>query len=100
MDDGAVAPSPGRDWGRGFVGYTRNPMITGVLTVLFGESVLTGSWSILFWTAFFFTMNHVYFIISEEPGLIKRFAKSYKQYKQHVPRWIPRLTPWQGTVRR
>jgi protein-S-isoprenylcysteine O-methyltransferase Ste14 len=76
--------------------YTRNPMITGVLTVLFGESVLTGACSILLWTAVFFAMNHVYFIFSEEPGLTKRFGKLYKLYKQHVPRWIPRLTPWQG----
>ncbi len=74
--------------------YTRNPMITGVLTVLLGESVLTGSWIILLWTVFFFTLNHIYFIFSEEPGLEKRFGEPYQQYRQHVPRWIPRLTPW------
>ena len=72
------------------------PMIMGVVTVLLGESVLTGSWVILLWVVFFFTLNHVYFIVSEEPGLEKRFGESYRQYKQHVPRWIPRLTPWQN----
>jgi protein-S-isoprenylcysteine O-methyltransferase Ste14 len=76
--------------------YTRSPMIVGVLAVLFGESVLTGSWVIFLWTVFFFTLNHVYFILSEEPGLVKRFGESYRKYKQHVPRWIPRITPWQG----
>jgi protein-S-isoprenylcysteine O-methyltransferase Ste14 len=76
--------------------HTRNPMIMAVLTVLLGESVLMGSWAILLWTVFFFTLNHVYFIFSEEPGLEKRFDESYRQYKQHVPRWIPRLTPWQS----
>jgi len=76
--------------------YTRSPMIVGVLAVLFGESVLTGSWVIFLWTVFFFTLNHVYFILSEEPGLVKRFGESYRKYKRHVPRWIPRITPWQG----
>jgi protein-S-isoprenylcysteine O-methyltransferase Ste14 len=76
--------------------YTRNPMIVGVVTILVGESVLTGSWVIALWAVFFFALNHVYFIFSEEPGLEKRFGESYQQYKQHVPRWIPRLTPWQN----
>ena len=30
----------------------------------------------------------------EEPGLAKRFGDDYLHYKQNVPRWIPRLTPW------
>jgi len=74
--------------------YMRNPMITGVVTVLIGESVLTGSWIIVLWITLFFALNHVYFIFSEEPGLAKRFGEPYKRYKQNVPRWIPRSTPW------
>ncbi|MBT5920444.1 MAG: isoprenylcysteine carboxylmethyltransferase family protein, partial [Alphaproteobacteria bacterium] len=33
--------------------------------------------------------------LSEEPGLEKRFGETYVRYKENVPRWIPRLTPWQ-----
>ena len=76
--------------------HMRNPMIMGVVTALLGESMLTGSWVILLWAVFFLMLNHVYLIFSEEPGLEKRFGESYQQYKQHVPRWIPRLTPWQS----
>ena len=43
---------------------------------------------------FFFVVNHAYFIVSEEPGLEKRFGDDYRRYKQHVPRWLPRRTPW------
>jgi protein-S-isoprenylcysteine O-methyltransferase Ste14 len=32
--------------------------------------------------------------LSEEPGLFKRFSQAYAIYKRHVPRWIPRLKPW------
>jgi protein-S-isoprenylcysteine O-methyltransferase Ste14 len=33
--------------------------------------------------------------LSEEPGLEKRFGDDYRRYKANVPRWIPRLRPWE-----
>ena len=76
--------------------YVRNPMITGVVIALLGESVLSGSLWLFAWCVFFFAGNHVYFIFSEEPGLVKRFGDEFLVYKRNVPRWIPRLTPWNG----
>ena len=70
--------------------HTRNPMITGVLTTLVGEALVSGSrWLGLFALAFF-TLNHVYFLALEEPGLEHRFGESYAEYKRSVPRWLPR----------
>jgi protein-S-isoprenylcysteine O-methyltransferase Ste14 len=74
--------------------YVRNPMITAVLTILLGEAALVGSWAILIWAAVFFLMNAVYFSLSEEPGLRRRFGPEYDAYRRNVPRWIPRLRPW------
>lgn len=74
--------------------YCRNPMISGVLSVLIGEALLFHSGNIMIWAGTFFLINTLYFIFSEEPGLLKRFGDDYRQYKQHVPRWIPRLTPY------
>jgi len=71
--------------------YTRNPMITGVATTLIGEALLTGSRSIGLWALAFITVNHLYFLSIEEPGLEQRFGKSYEEYKRAVPRWVPRL---------
>jgi len=76
--------------------YVRNPMITGVLTMLVGESVLLGSRVLALWTATFFLINVVYFLILEEPGLESRFGDEYRRYKSAVPRWIPRRTPWEN----
>ncbi len=73
--------------------YCRNPMISGVLFILIGEALFFHSQSILAWAILFFIINTTYFLISEEPALLKRFGKDYEQYKQHVPRWIPRLRP-------
>jgi protein-S-isoprenylcysteine O-methyltransferase Ste14 len=71
--------------------YTRNPMITGVLTTLVGEALVTGSRLIGLWALVFFAMNHTYFLLLEEPGLSRRFGDSYDEYKRTVPRWLPRL---------
>ena len=78
----------------GLYRYVRNPMILGVSLVLSGESILFRSYQIALWLAVFFLMNHFYFLLSEEPGLEKRFGRQYIEYKRNVPRWIPRLKPW------
>ncbi|MGY5874672.1 MAG: methyltransferase [Candidatus Thorarchaeota archaeon] len=74
--------------------YVRNPMILGVLLILLGESIFLGSYAIFLWFSFFAVGNHMYFIKSEEPGLVTRFGDDYLRYKENVPRWIPRRTPW------
>jgi protein-S-isoprenylcysteine O-methyltransferase Ste14 len=76
--------------------HTRNPMISGVLIALLGETVVTGSIWLLVWSAIFFIVNHFYFVYSEEPGLVKRFGENYLRYKDSVPRWFPKFTPWKN----
>jgi protein-S-isoprenylcysteine O-methyltransferase Ste14 len=73
---------------------TRNPMIFGVLIVLLGESILFSSFSIFIWFILALIINHIYFIKSEEPGLLARFGDEFRIYMENVPRWIPRRTPW------
>ena len=79
---------------RGPYRFVRNPMITGVLTVLLGEASLFGSPWILAWAAVFLTMNAIWFPLVEEPGLHRRFGDEYEAYSRSVPRWIPRRAPW------
>lgn len=74
--------------------YTRNPMILGVACILLAEAFLFRSGLIFAWAILFVSINHFYFILSEEPGLHKRFGDEYIEYKQNVPRWIPRLKGW------
>ncbi|MFW9769754.1 MAG: methyltransferase family protein [Candidatus Thorarchaeota archaeon] len=78
----------------GIYRYERNPMITGVLMVLMGETILLLSFVLWLWTAIFFIGNHIYFIKYEEPELVARFGKEYETYRDNVPRWFPRETPW------
>lgn len=80
--------------------YVRNPMISGVCCVLLAEVTFFGSLPLLGWFTFFLAVNMIYIPLSEEPGLKKRFGDDYVRYQQHVPRWIPRTTPWRGPMDR
>ena len=76
--------------------HVRNPMISSVLFMVVGLALIRGSALTAVLAAFFFVVNHFYFIYSEEPGLMKRFGESYRVYKANVPRWLPRLRPYQA----
>ena len=76
--------------------YVRNPMLIGVLIFLLSEIIVLGSLPIFVWFLIFLFANIIYFPFFEEKGLEKRFGKSYLKYKNNVPRWIPRVTPWKG----
>ena len=72
----------------------RNPMITGVFTVLSGETLILGAPQMAAWTAIFGALNAIFIPLAEEPDLVKRFGKDYVTYRSNVPRWIPRRRPW------
>lgn len=76
--------------------FVRNPMITGVALLLIGQALIWGSWVVGIWAGVFIIINHVYFVFLEEPGLEERFGEPYRLYKDNIPRWVPRLGPWQG----
>ena len=75
--------------------HVRNPMITSVLTMQIAEALLLNTalcWGLF---ALFLTINMIYFPFVEEKELMKRFGEPYRQYRRNVPRWLPRLTPWE-----
>jgi protein-S-isoprenylcysteine O-methyltransferase Ste14 len=94
--DGTLAPwSPTKKLVmEGMYAYVRNPMISGVLMVLLGESLSVLSLPIFEWALIFFIVNNIFFRVYEEPSLEKRFGDEYREYKRQVPRWIPRMKPY------
>jgi protein-S-isoprenylcysteine O-methyltransferase Ste14 len=76
---------------RGPYRYMRNPMITGVGTILAGQAVFFRSWGIAVELAVFAVVNAIYFPLVEEPGLQRRFGAEYEEYRARVPRWLPRV---------
>lgn len=74
--------------------YVRNPMLLGVFCILFGEALIFQSKALLIYALIFIVINAVYFPLSEEKGLLKRYGEDYAEYKRNVPRFLPRLTPY------
>lgn len=74
--------------------YVRNPMLFGVFCILFAETLFFQSQALLIYTLIFIVINAVYFPLSEEKGLLKRYGEDYAEYKRNVPRFLPRLTPY------
>ena len=95
---GTLAPwePPQRLVVQGVYRHVRNPMMSGALFVLLGEAVLTASLPLFCWFLVAGVVYTLYIPLSEEPGLVKRFGEEYLTYKRNVPRWVPRLTPWDG----
>jgi protein-S-isoprenylcysteine O-methyltransferase Ste14 len=93
---GTLAPwdPPARLVVRGPYRHLRHPMITGVAFVLAGEALVFQSTPIAVALALFVAVNAVYLPLVEEPRLIARFGSDYERYRQHVPRWLPRLRGW------
>lgn len=79
---------------RGPYRFVRNPMISGVIFILAGEALLLESLPHAVWTVLFILANLIYIPLVEEPGLDARFGEPYRRYRQQVPRFLPRLRPW------
>jgi protein-S-isoprenylcysteine O-methyltransferase Ste14 len=77
--------------------YVRNPMISGVAFVLIGQALVLVSRPHATWALTFLIINGIYIPLLEEPQLEQRFGASYTEYREHVPRLIPRLRPWTGS---
>ena len=82
----------------GLYRYVRNPMYIAVVSVVFGQALLFGDPRLLLYGAVFWLICHLFVIFYEEPTLKRTFGAQYDSFRANVPRWIPRLTPWNGSA--
>lgn len=79
---------------RGWYRFVRNPMYAGALATIFGQALLfLDGWLVLYGFGCWL-VTHLFVTGYEEPTLLRSFPEEYERYRQHVPRWIPRLSPW------
>ena len=71
--------------------YVRYPMFLGILFMLVGEVILSGSLKILSWVMFLFAVNLAYILAIDEPRLHHKYGKKFHNHKKKVPRIIPKL---------
>ena len=73
--------------------YTRNPLYLGSLMMAAGFAVTARSWWIVVFIVLMFVLIYVPVISGEERYLRQTFPE-YDEYARHVPRMLPRLTPY------
>ncbi len=69
----------------------RNPMYTGVLTVIAGWALWYGSLVIALYLGAVAGLFHLFVTLYEEPHLRQTFGVEYEAYCRRVGRWLPRL---------
>ena len=82
----------------GLYRFVRNPMYVAVLSVIAGQALLLGNLRVLQYGALVGLGFHLFVVAYEEPTLRSTFGEEYERYCAAVPRWKPRLRPWQGTA--
>ncbi len=80
----------------GLYRYVRNPMYAGVVASLAGETILFRSEGLFLFLASAWLAMHLFVCFYEEPALTRQHPQEYLLYRLHVPRWLPRPTPWRG----
>ena len=73
--------------------YTRNPLYLGSLLLACGFAIAARSWWIVAIMLLMFAVIYVPVIAGEERYLRATFPE-YDDYARHVPRMLPRLTPY------
>jgi protein-S-isoprenylcysteine O-methyltransferase Ste14 len=79
---------------KGFYRHVRNPMYLAVVAVILGEATILGNLHVLAYGALVWLFCHLFVLGYEEPALRKTFGAEYDAFCANVPRWIPRLSPW------
>ncbi len=81
----------------GFYRFVRNPMYTGFFVGWFGLWIIFGRANLTaLLTAAAMILTVVLFVrLYEEPTLRQKFGADYEEYCRNVPRWVPRVRPWQ-----
>jgi protein-S-isoprenylcysteine O-methyltransferase Ste14 len=83
----------------GLYRYVRNPMYVAVVAAILGQSMILGNLDLVFYAGLVWVVSHLFVVVYEEPTLRRTFGDEYAEFCANVPRWIPRLRPWEGPAR-
>jgi len=78
----------------GLYRYVRNPMYVGVNATILGQALLFGNAQVLEYGLVVWLCFHLFVRGYEEPNLRSSFGDEYRDFCANVPRWVPRLSPW------
>lgn len=74
--------------------FVRNPMYVAVVSLILGQALLLGQAVLLAYGAAAWLTMHLFVVFYEEPRLLGDYGADYEAFRRHVPRWLPRPSPW------
>ena len=77
----------------------RNPMYVAVVAGVLGQVLLFASWGLFAYLVVIGLTMAAFVQAYEEPTLREAYGPAYDEFCAHVPRWLPRPTPWRGADR-
>ncbi len=77
----------------GLYGWSRNPMLLGVVVVLIGESLAFQSLALIAYAVLYWCWLTAFLVLIEEPAMRRKFGDGFDRYRRRVPRWFLRLRP-------
>jgi protein-S-isoprenylcysteine O-methyltransferase Ste14 len=80
----------------GLYRHVRNPMYVAVVSAIVGQALIFGNARLLEYGVLVWLLFHLFVLVYEEPILKASFGAEYEVFCAEVPRWIPRLTAWDG----
>jgi protein-S-isoprenylcysteine O-methyltransferase Ste14 len=79
----------------GLYRWVRNPMYLGVAAAIAGQAIAFASLGVALWLALFILAVTTFVMVYEEPTLRETYGTAYDDYAAAVPRWRPRIRPWE-----
>lgn len=80
--------------------FTRNPLYLGSFLITIGFGVASNVWWLAAIAIIFFLSIYIPVINVETSELESVMGEPYREYARHVPRFMPRLWPWNNSGRR
>ncbi len=80
----------------GLYRFVRNPMYVAVVAVIAGQALIFGRLGLWIYAGAAWLTMATFVRLYEEPTLRTQFGTDYDQYRQSVPAWLPRRTPWRS----
>jgi protein-S-isoprenylcysteine O-methyltransferase Ste14 len=69
-------------------------MYISVVSAILGQGLFLGNARLLGYGMVVWLLFHLFVMGYEEPTLSARYGHEYDEFRAAVPRWIPRLIPW------
>jgi hypothetical protein len=95
IGDAGAGRTAATSCGDGSLSLRAKSDVVAVITIVIGQALLFGDWHLMVYSVLFWLAVHVFVVQYGEPVLLRTFGAEYERFQANLPRWIPRVMPWE-----